>query len=262
MPTVSQNIALIRQRLGEPGPQTPSDAHLLNILIEHINNHCAQLQNTRNHWSVGHWQLGVSAGVEDYVVSAADFGRPFLVYSVDSADSFHVRREIPFTFLQDADQRYWGPQQTYSTYPWSAAGISFYRLSPSAPAWYARVTPIPGVSGIYEVFYEANYEFGSLGDSPGLSPFHHLIRVQTALSALPLCAWSDISITKDPKSWRLQHDTLRDVLLHDEAAYQAQFDAYKSQSTRDGVNNKIGYGYDYESGDDYGVGAMVNGWGW
>src|SRR5262245_38090101 len=105
MSTVLENIPLIRQRLRDPDPHRPSDPHILNILIEHIYDHCAQLQNTANHWSVGWTQIQTSPGTEDYQIGAGDFGRPFLVYTEDATNEFHQRREIPFTLLQDADQR-------------------------------------------------------------------------------------------------------------------------------------------------------------
>lgn len=260
--THSANLALIRQRLKEPGPQTPTDLQLLNILLEHVADHCAQLQNSRNHWSIGSYSLQVSQGVEDYLIAAADFGRPFLVYSTDPTDPYHVRREVPFSLLQDAEQRYQGPQQTQSASPWNAVEISFFRQGPSAPAWYARPTPIPGASATYVVMYEADYAFGSLGDSPGLSPFHHLIRVQTALSAICLCEWADITILKNPQAWKLQADALKETFLHDEEIYQKRFDQYKANSSRDGVNQKRGVGYWYEQDYGYGDGYIVNGYGW
>src|SRR5689334_17149350 len=126
MPTSSQNLAMIRQRLNDPSPQQPSDAQLLNIFLEQVSDHTMQLANTRNHWAVGHWMFQASEGVEDYIITAADFGRPFLVYSTDLTDTYHSRREIPFSFLQDMDQRYQGPQQSYSASQWSAQAISFY----------------------------------------------------------------------------------------------------------------------------------------
>ena len=264
MPTNQSNIAMVRQRLGAPDPDKPSDPVLLNILLDQISNHCLELANTRNHWAVNSWEFTTSEGDEDYIVTATDFGRPFLIYTTDSTDTYHVRQEVPFSFLQDADQRYQGPQQTYSASQWSAATMSFYRLSPSTPSWYLRVSPIPGGTGTYVVWYEATYDTSapSLGDAPGLSPFHHLIRVQTALSALPLCGWGDLSIRENAKGWAMQAEALRQGLAHDEARFQKQFNDYKANSSRDGVGEKLGYAPSYESGDGGGVGALVNGYGW
>lgn len=262
MATVVENLSLIRQRLKEPDPQKPSDPQILNILLEHIYDHCAQLQNTANHWSIGWTQINASQGTEDYPITAGDFGRPFLVYTDDPSNDFHHRREIPFSLLQNVEQLYQGPEQSGSGgTAHSACEISFFRKTPSSPAWYARLTPIPGESSVYQVGYEANYEFGSLGDSPGVSSFHHLIRVQTALSVLPLCEWGDISIMSNPDKWRLQAEAIRVTLLHDEEIYQKRFDSYKANSSRAGVSQKRGVGWEYEEGWG-GGGRMVDGYGW
>lgn len=251
--THAENLSAIRQRLGEPNPHQPSDPQLFNIYIDHVANHCASLQNTGSHWSIDRWELNVSEGEEDYLVAAPNFGRPFLVYTTDATDTHHVRREVPFSLLQDADQRYQGPQQV-DQQDHSAVQICFYRLGAAMPQWKARPIPIPGDSATYEVFYEAGYAVGSLGDSPGLDLFHHLVRVQTALSALPLCAWGNISITGDREAWKLQSQSLRDTLLHDEKNFQKQFDSYRSQTTREGVSRKRGEGWSYV--DNYGAGVM------
>lgn len=262
MSTINENLSAIRLRLGSPNPHKPSDLQLLNILIDQIADHQAQLQNSRNHWSIGWTDINTSAGTEDYPITASGFGRPFLVYTTDSSDPFHQRREIPFSMLQDVEQRYQGPQQMQSASPWSAVEISFYRQGPSSPTWYARLTPIPGESSSYKVGHEANYSFGALADSPGLSPFHHLIRVQTALAALPLCEWGEMSILKNPEAWRLQADALRQSLMLDLAGFQKRFDSYKAQSSREGVNQKRGVGVDYEEQWGYDGGSLVRGWGW
>lgn len=258
MATTAQNIALIRQRLNEPGPQTPSDAKLLNILIEHLSNHINQLNNTQQHWSVDKLTLTTSANQEDYSIGGPTFGRPFLVYTTDSTNPYHVRWEVPFSLMQNADQLYWGPQQTVSVYPHSAEEIIFYRRSDQ---WYARIVPIPNQTGTYEVWYENNFEFGSLGDSPGLGAFHHLIRTQTALSALPYCAWGKASLMDNPEAWQLMIQMLRESLQHDEAIYQKEFNQYKAQSTREGVGARKGYGDWYEWGDGLYPGRMIDRWG-
>lgn len=262
MPTVSENISAIRLRLGEPNPHKPSDPQLLNLLIGHIADHQAQLQNTRNHWSIGWTTLNAQPGMEDYAIASADFGRPFLVYTDDPNDPHHQRREIPFSMLQDAEQRYLGPAQTQSASPHSAIEISFYRMSPGNPACYARLTPIPAESSVYKIGYEANYTLASLGEAPGLSPFHHLIQTQTALSAIALCEWGEISILKNPVAWKTQADALREGLLLDLAGFQKRFDSYKAQSSREGINQKRGVGVDYEEQWGYDGGSLVRGWGW
>jgi len=261
MATNQENLSGIRRRLGNPNPQAPDDGMLLNFLVDQLLHHQAQLQNTRNHWGLESYTLTTSPGQEDYIVTGAQFGRPFLVYTQDLTNPYHNRCEIPFTLMQDADQRYQGSQQTGSASQWSAAEMVFYRRGTASPAWYARPVPIPNASGDYVVWFEQNYEFGSLGDSPGLASFHHLVRVQTAMSGLPHCEWGAITIEGNPKAWELKTRAIRDSLVHDEAIYQKQFDAYKAMGSRDGVTERLGYGEDFESEWGYGGGRMVSGWG-
>lgn len=260
MPTNEQNIAIIRRRLGQPLPQFPDDQTLLTLLIDQLMHHSAQLVNTRNHWSIEKWTLTVSSGLEDYVVAAQNFGRPFLVYTIDTSDTYHVRREIPFSLMQDADRRYDGPQQSgaSSASGHSAAEMVFYRKE--GQGWFVRPVPIPGDTAQYEIWYETNYAYGSLGDTPGLEAFHHLVRVQTAISALPFCRWLGMSPAENGKEWALFSGAIRDALAHDEGKFQRAFDNYKAQASREGVSSKIGYAQDYES-SPFGVGTMIGGYG-
>ncbi len=267
MSTNAQNLAVIRRRLNYPETETPSDTQLLEVMIDHLMNHHTELANTRNPWLVSSFPLNVSSGTEDHIVSAQDFGRPFLVYSNDPTDPYFVRREIPIRLMQDFDQAYHGPQQTLSTYPASAEQIAFYRQNNN---WYARVSPIPGASGNYVVWYEVStYTYASPQDQAGLTAFHNLIRVQTCLSALPMCRWAgDISpiSTKEQNraAWSLQADALGKSLLLDEQRFNAAFALYKQNSSREQVTDRLGFGWEYEdewSGGRGGTMAGNSGWG-
>jgi len=259
MPTNAQNVALIRRRLGNPAEDSPSDNTLMEFLVDNLLNFQASLVNTRNHWSVSNWTLQTAAGVEDYLVTATDFGRPFLAYTVDPTDTYHWRREVPFSLMQDADMRYQGPQQTQSAYPWSASELVFYRVGQT---WYARTVPIPGQSAQYEIWYETNYNYASPSDVVGLEAFQNLVRVQTALSALPQVAWRGCSPMENPEAWKLKVQAMAIALDRDEKRFQKQFDDYRASSSRDGVNVKRGYAPDFDGADTYGVGVMISGYGY
>jgi hypothetical protein len=259
MPTHSDNIAAIRRRLGMPTADAPSDPLLMQLLIDQAANFTASLANTRNHWSVDHVALTVNEGQEDYLIAAGSFGRPFLVYTTDETDTYHVRREIPIVLMQDADQRYLGAQQagTGGVNEHSAAEVVFYRQYQN---WYARFVPIPGGTATYQIWYEATYEYGSPSDDVGLSAFHHLLRVQAAISALPHCAWRDVSVMSNPKAWEMKVKALRDSLVYDEQKFEKEFKSYRAQSSREGVSSKLGYAPGFD--DAGGGGSMANGWGW
>lgn len=267
MPTIEQNIALIRRRLNNPEPNAPSDVQLLEILIGEMQHHHSGLVNTRNHWDVGNFQVTVSAGTEDYLVTAVDFGRPFLVYTVPQAGSngtLFYRREVPIRLMSDVDQLYQGPQQATTAAGHSAVEVVFYRQGQS---WYMRFAPIPNAAATYEIWYEINtYNYASPADTTGLVAFHNLVRTNVCLSALPMCVWGDLSprVAAMMKPWQLQYNVLRDSLAFDQARFQKEFDLYRANSSREQVNDRIGYGgLDYE--DDWygygGFGTMTSGYG-
>ena len=86
-----------------------------------------------------------------------------------------------------------GPAQLFTSASniFSASVISFYRQNQQ---WYARLTPVPGGTATTIIWYETDPGGRlNLSDSPGLTPFHHLIRAQTAFNALPYCSWGDLS---------------------------------------------------------------------
>lgn len=263
MPTNEQNLAIIRRRLGHPLPESPDDGTLLTMLVDQIAHHTTQLSVTRNHWAVDHWTLTLMPGVEDYPIAAANFGRPFLLYTVDPSDQYHVRREIPFSMLQDIDRRYSGAERATpsSINQHTANQVSFYRKE--GQGWFVRPTPIPGSVAQYELWYETNYNYGSMGDTPGLECFHHLLRVQTALSALPYCEWPGLSPKDNPESWKgwqAKINMIKEALLHDEMLFRNTFNSYKAQASRDGVTSKLGYAPDADIWP-FGGGYMPSGYG-
>lgn len=260
MPNIEQNLAVIRRRLGQPLSDAPDDGTLLSLLVDQFAHHTTQLSVTRNHWAVNNWTLNTQAGLEEYPITAQNFGRPILLYTVDNIDPYHIRREIPFSLLQDVDRRYIGPvtASPIGTNLHTASVVSFYRKE--GQGWFLQLTPIPGNNAQYELWYETNYLYGSLSDTPGVEIFQHLVRVQTALAALPLCAWPGIAVDIDMNIWSAKLGILRDALLHDEMLYTRTFNSYRAQATRDGVTTKLGYSPESDSWP-LSIGSMASGYG-
>lgn len=258
MATIERNIALIRNRLGSPDQDAPTDPFIFEMLEAQIQHHVNQLGNTRGGWGVSHFPLTATPGTEDYVVTASNFGRPFWVHTEDTADPAHQRRDVDFSYLADLDQRYRGPQETSSQDPHTARAISFYR---SNNKWYARIAPKPGAAGVYRVWYEtALFVPSTLQDTPGLTPFHHLIVVQTSLALLPYCKWGEITFgTKAGlELWLPRVQAITPTLLTDELKFQKQFDLYRANASREQITDRAGYGEEYEStyGDGFGIGVL------
>lgn len=248
---LQQNMTEIRYLLDEPAPGSPSDRILWSILSNQVHHHKSQLQNSSAQWDVNSWPLVTAAGVEDYLVTATDFGKPFWTHTEDTTNPQLARVEIPFAMLQNADMFYSGPVQPYisSSDLFSAAVISFYQ---QAGSWFARLTPIPGGTAVYRVWYEvAPGGILNPGDSPGLTPFHHLIRVKTALAALSYSGWGGVRSDAHDKSmaqaWERKVKALGASLAIQVADYERQFSTYLASLTDAGVERRAPFGDDYLS---------------
>lgn len=256
MPTLNQNLTEIRYLLDEPAEGSPSQRILWSLLQNQVFNHKAQLQNSAAQWDVNSWPLVTQAGVEDYLITATDFGKPFWTHTEDLTEPQLARVEIPFTMLQNADMFYAGPVQPYSSSSdlFGASVISFFS---TGGAWYARVTPVPGGTVTYRVWYEVTPSAPLVpGDSAGISPFHYLIRIKTALAALAYAGWGDVrSDAKDAQSaqaWERKTKALAAALGMQAMEFQRQFEVYLGTLAQAGVERRQAFGDDYLNATDTG----------
>jgi hypothetical protein len=253
LPTIIDNLQRVKMLCGEPSKPEP------HIIFEHLENqishHLAQLQNSSANWSVASIVIQGSSAVEDYLVPAQDFGKPFWVYWDNPEQIQYPRVEIPFTQLNNADQFYSGPRaitpNSGGIVP-TTNSISFYR---TAGNWFFRLTPVPGNSFPITIWYETVPQAPTnLQDTPGLSPFHHLIRVQTALSVLPHCEWDDVKPdAKEARlvsAWDRKQERLSGSLGRDEIKFQAQFSTYIGTLQQAGIEQREPFGAGCE--DDIG----------
>ena len=258
MPSISENLAQVRLLLGEPDDDSPKEHVIYQTLFNQIQHHLAQLNNTQAAWTVNSYQLQLSPGVEDYLITATDFGKPFWCYTINPSDTYYWRREIPFYQLQNLDLAYQGPQlSSYSGPASDANAIAFYRIGQSPMA---RVAPIPGGSSQIVIWYEtALFQPQALGDTPGLSPFHHLIRVQTALSTLPYANWGTVRYDNDKAAaWKMRKDTLQDSLLRDESKFHQEFVRYIGTLVEGGIHSRDAFGTDGQwDASGYATGSMA-----
>lgn len=246
---LQQNLVEIRYLLDEPSEGAPSDRLLWSRLTDQIHHHRNQLSNSSAQWDVNSWPLTTAAGTEDYLVTATDFGKPFWVHTEDLDQPQMARCDVPFAMMQNADMFYQGPLQPYTSNSdlFSAVVVSFYC---SGGSWYARLTPVPGGTVTYRVWYETAAG-GTLnpGDSPGLTPFHHLIRAKTALASLPYCGWGGVrNDADDPKkaaAWQRKVKTLGEALLMQVRDFERQFETYLASLTDAGVERGMAFGEDY-----------------
>lgn len=244
MPTISENLAQVRLLLGEPDDDSPKEHIVYQALFNQIQHHLAQLNNTQAAWSVNSWQLQLSQGVEDYLITAPDFGKPFWCYTINPQDQYYWRREIPFYQLQNLGRAYQGPQlSSYSAPQSDAAALAFYRIGQNE---YVRAIPIPGGASQIVIWYETVlFQPQALGDTPGLTPFHHLIRVQTALSALPHANWGKVRFDNEmSKAWTTRQGAFKESLMRDEAKFQMEFIRYIGTLVEGGIHSRDAFGSD------------------
>lgn len=260
MANLQQNMVEIRYLLDEPAQGSPSDRILWMLLQQQVHHHKSQLQNSGAQWDVNSWPLVTAAGVEDYLITATDFGKPFWTHTEDASEPQLARVEIPFAMLQNADMFYQGPVQPYTSSSdlFGAVVISFYS---SGGSWYARVTPTPGGSCVYRVWYEVTPSSPlNPGDSPGVSPFPHLIRTKTALAALPYAGWGDVRSDAEDSgkaaAWERKTKALAGSLAMQAMEFGRQFETYLATLALAGVERRSAFG------DDYLAATMPFGGGW
>jgi hypothetical protein len=261
MPTTIENLSMIRNLLDNPDPDKPSDPKLFEFFGNQVMHHKSRLQNSGAPWDVEEYLLEVSAGTEDYIVPVGDFGKPFLVYSEDQTDQFRPRVEIPFSLIQNTDMFWSGPRQVHANNSNTNTAVAFTFFK-KAGGFYARVTPIPGGSTAYKIWYEvAPAPPGSLGDTPGITPFHHLIRIQTAIAGLPYCAWGDLRVDaekdKHVDRWKTKITMFGAVFKDQEAKFDREFSTYIGSLMQSGAEAREGFGDEYMMDDwGYGVGSF------
>lgn len=259
MPTNIENLSQIRLLLGEPDDDSPKEHVIYQSFYNQMQHHVAQLNNTQASWGVQKFTLTLQPGTEDYLIAAADFGKAFWCYTLNPTDQYNWRREIPFYQLMNLDMAYQGPQQSsFSGVPSDAVALAFYRIQETN---WVRVVPMPAGVNYIEIWYETVLpDSVSGGDTYGLTPFHHLIRVQTGLSVLPHCNWGNIRIDNDnAKAWQLKQQVLQSALLRDEAKFQTEFVRYIGTLTESGIVGRDAFGND---GYWDTMGYRTGGYGW
>lgn len=263
MGTIINNLQRIRLLLDEP---SRPESHILFELLENrIQHHLTALSNSSAHWSVYNFPLTVSAGQEDYLITAPNFGKPFWVYSEDDTDPVRPRSEVPFCLLQNISQFYQGPRQIMSVannVP-TVSVIAFYK---QYDAVYARVAPVPGGTQQYRIWYETlPVAPETFGDMPGLSAFHHLIRVETALSAIPACVWGDVKVDAEneqkAQAWIRKTTALSLARTGERTDFKNQFETYLGTLMQAGIEGRDPFGEGYDIDWAAGIGTFgPNSW--
>lgn len=200
MATLAEMREGVRQRLGEPLPQSPSPKAVMQSVCTHVQSlFFNRLANTGRAWTVGEpYRLTVVANRDEYVLNVGpEWGKALDVYTIDTGNPFFISRSIPFWNVQDIHFN-WSELSGYDLLsPWPGMSphnvqrMAFYRTPDGSVC--VKVQPAPQLSATYEILYSTGSwaSEASLDESPLLAEHHALPEIRAAMSLLPLTKWGD-----------------------------------------------------------------------
>jgi hypothetical protein len=220
----------VRQRLGEPLPQSPSPKATLQSVCTHVQSlFFNRLANTGRAWTVGEpYRLTVSGGRDQYLLNVGpEWGKALDVYTVDPGNPFHIGRSIPFWNVQDIHFN-WTELYGYSFLsPWpgmsphNAQRMAFFRTPDGSV--YLKIQPRPQLTTTYEILFSTGSwaSEASLDESPLLAEHHALPEIRACMSLLPLTKWGD-----DQKENRERRKEFAESLGRDDAILFEDYQNY------------------------------------
>ena len=223
----------IRIRLADPRSQQPSERTLLLLLSTQVQNFATEANLSGRHWAVDETFLPVVAGVNDYEISEASFGKPLEIYSYYPSDPGHITYPVNLIDLGDVHFDWGLPENVASGFntgsPHTAIRIAFYRKQ---GVLHARVLPTPTTSATYKVLYQIGVygETVPLDETPFLPEHHSLIELRTAISALPHSEWFD----NDDDRNRRRREELALSMAPDSERLERNFRSYITSITGKG----------------------------
>ena len=192
MSTVKEIITAVRRYLGTPTFDVLNNGDVCIALYDQIDSQINRLQLTSGNWIVGRKDIVVDTVQEEYPLPP-DFGRTFMVETVDDGSNYYMRRELDYVDIQDFNL-FWAGVQTqnigatgYVNHAAQVYGV-FGELTRS-PQKTIKFAPLGNVAATYRVWYDIGKVANpALNDKPKLQEqFHNLLKVGTALACLPQC---------------------------------------------------------------------------
>lgn len=238
MATLSQILADTRALLDDPIEQHPSQRHLLTLATAHIQAYVNQLSNSGQNWTLASWVLSVGPDVDEYLITAADFGKPLYILSEDITANF-LPREIRIADPQNFDH-FQTPRYSWLTDKHSAQAIGFYGKTGTANNFYAKVTPVPKMAADYRIWYQPGpHQTGGLGEQLILPEHHHLLTNRIAQAALPYSRWEGMDAAGNTDH-RAQ---LGNALGAQAAIFEDQFSRYITNMRREQMGDRLPFGH-------------------
>lgn len=186
---------------GNPAEDVLSPSLVLTALYDRIQHYKNELHLTDEGWDIDKFTLTVSANKEEYLISAADFGRPFFVETFEPGKPLFRRREIDIARVQDRDLYTQVSEQAGNKH--SAEVFLFANIGSADPI--VQVLPVPQRTATYRIWHER-----ILGEEPILTEvpnflrqFFPLLKVAVCMDVLPMCGYDKDKFIqlRDQRSW-------------------------------------------------------------
>lgn len=189
MSTVREIITAVRSYLGNPTFNLLNNGDVCLKLYDQIDSQINRLQLNTANWIIDRKEITVSPDLDEYALPS-NFGRSFLVETVDDGTNYFRRRELDYVDVQDFNLFWSGVQYTNIGGEYTSHVAEVYGI-------FGDVNRIPqktikfAPGGLNTATYRLWYDVGkianpALSDTPKLQEqFHNLLKVGTALACLP-----------------------------------------------------------------------------
>lgn len=246
MPTVKENIASIRELLGNPPYEALNNSTIIIHLYDEICELLNRLNLTDSNWIISRFALSVNPSQDEYPLPP-DCGRLIVVETMDDSDFNLIRREVEIIDFQDFNL-YWNGVRDLGLSPFKHNAICCAEFGLDTQVQKTiKFAPPPNQAAQYRCWYEiGNQPLPALNEKPKLmEQFHPLLRVNTAMALCP-------HLMKSPLFNQNMYVTLRDQLAWKAKRYTDTFETYIQQSFHEDTGPRRAFNSSrQETGDDW-----------
>ena len=234
MSTLVARIGGIRRHLGYPSERAVSDGLIIETACEKLQYYVNELNLTSQPWRTQKWTLNLQANKAEYIVTADNWGKAFMVETVETDQPPVPWREIPIRPLTSlSDYNYYHSSASVGgVNPLTAIAFYFDENGPRC-----KVTPMPQEALPCLVRYEPEgFDLSSVDNEfPFLNSFSQLFDVDSAMSLIGKCGYDN-----DKMKSILGNDDYG--LVRDFAFYKKQFEEYKLDISQEDESDARGFG--------------------
>jgi hypothetical protein len=235
---IHKMIATVRLYLDEPNPQHPTQRHIWEVLMAHLQNYYNELQNSGQNWAVNEYQLDVIKDQNEYTLNIG-IGKPIFILTRYDDPSIHDR-EIPIVDIQNWDYPSaggTGGRWVINAEPFSASAIAFYGKDGVSKC---RIMPTPEGPASYTIWYTPALEGSdALANTPLMPEHHYLLISRTALTCIPYCRWGD---NLDPQLMMAKASSITNSIGFLNQQQEDSFYRYRSNLRREQMSPRVMYG--------------------